>query len=710
MSDRLRINRREFLQVLGAGSAGLTLGVFRLAPALAQDGSQVFKPNEFLSIDSDGTVTLWVARSEMGQGARTTVPMMVAEQLEADWEKIRIMPAVAHPSKYGSMSTGGSTTVRRGWEPLCKAGAAAREMLISAAAQIWAVDRAGCKAENGMVIHVPSGRKLGYGELAATAANLPVPAEVKLKDPKDYKIVGKQKMRLDTPEKLTGKAVFGFDFMLPGLAIAVIARPPVLGGKVKRWDDQAAGAIQGVKQVIEVSHGLAVVADSTWAALQGREKLVVEWDEGENAKLDSAAIRQYFIEKSKEPGKSARSEGDVAAALQTAVKRIEAQYEVPFISHSPMEPMNCVADVRSDRVEIWAPTQNPQSVQSMASELTGVAMEQVFVNTTLMGGGFGRRLMADYAEEAVELSKLLQAPVKVVWTREDDLQHGYFRPGSFHVLEGAVDAQNQPVVWKHRIAAPSISGQLYPQQPPRGNPDLVDGAAQLPYRISNLLVDYVMANTALPITWLRSVYNSANAFVNESFLDELAHAAGQDPLAFRLSLLPPDHRLRGVLQLAAEKAGWSEKLPRGKGRGIACHACFGSYAAHVAEVTVTRDGRLTLDRFLCAIDCGQAVHPEGIRQQMEGGVIFSLSVAMREAITVQNGGVVQQNFDTYEPLRIHEIPARIEVYIAENNLPPGGVGEPGVPPVAPALCNAIFAACGVRVRRLPVSENDLRWS
>lgn len=709
MSDRLRINRREFLQVMGAGSAGLTLGVFRLTPGLAQDGSQVFKPNEFLSIDSDGTVTIWVARSEMGQGARTTVPMMVAEQLEADWEKIRIMPALAHPSKYGSMSTGGSTTVRRGWEPLCKAGATAREMLISAAAQIWAVDRATCQAEKGMVIHVPSGRKLGYGELAATAATLPVPAEVKLKDPKDYKIVGKPRARLDTPDKLAGKAIFGFDFMLPGLAIAVIARPPVLGGTVKSWDASAAKQIAGVKDVVQVPHGIAIVANSTWAAMQGREKLVVEWDDGQNAELDSAAIRQFFIDKSQEQGTPVRTEGDVQAALDGAEKRITAHYELPFLAHAPIEPMNCTADVKSDQVEIWAPTQNPQAVQNMAAEVTGLPLEKVFVHTLLSGGGFGRRLMADYAEEAVRLSKLLQAPVKVVWSREDDMQHGYYRPASYHLLEGAVDSQHQATVWKHRVVGPSISGQLNPNQPPRSTPDLVDGAAQVPYQISNILIDYVMANTMVPVMWWRSVYNSQTAFANESFIDELAHAAGADPLMFRLALLPPENRLRGALQLAAEKSGWGSRLSSGQGRGIACHACFGGFAAHVAEVTVTPDGRLTVDRMVCAIDCGQVINPDGVRQQMEGAIIFSLSAAMRGAITIDKGGVVQENFDTYEPLRIHEIP-RIEVYISENNLPPGGVGEPGVPPVAPALCNAIFAACGVRVRKLPVSENDLRWS
>jgi len=709
MTEKTGLRRREFLQVLGAGSAGLVLGVIRPAPLAGQEGAFIFKPNEYLAIDRQGRVTIWVARSEMGQGARTAVPMMVAEELEADWEKITVVPALAHPTKYGSMSTGGSTTVRRGWEPLRRAGAAAREMLITAAAQYWGVDRTTCKAQSGAVLHVPSGRKLDYGDLVTTASKLPVPQDVPLKDPSTYRIVGSKRARLDTPEKLTGKAVYGIDFTLPGLPVAVIARSPVFGGRFRSCDATAALQVKGVQRVVRLPGGVAVVADNTWAALQGRERLTVEWEEGEEAGLNSAAIHDYFVRQGSQEGQVVRAEGDFAAAAAAAATRLEAEYSVPFIAHAPMEPMNCTADVRADRVEIWAPMQNPQGAQEAVARITGLPLDKVFVNTLLLGGGFGRRLMNDYVEEAVHLSKAIGGPVKVVWSREDDMRHGFFRPASLHRVTGLLDADKEPAGWRHRIIAPSISAQLFGGGAGSGRPDAVDGAAQIPYQFGAVHIDYVMANTAVPVTWWRSVYNSQNAFVNECFLDEMAHAAGADPVQFRLALLPADSRLRAVLQLAADKSEWGKPLPPGRGRGIACHSCFGSYAAHCAEVEVDESGRLTVKRYVCAIDCGQAVNPDGVRAQMEGGVIFALSAAMRGEITIEKGGVVQGNFDTYEPLRINESP-EIAVHIVPNHLPPGGVGEPGVPTVAPALCNAIFAATGIRVRRLPVSSTALKRS
>jgi isoquinoline 1-oxidoreductase beta subunit len=580
-------------------------------------------------------------------------------------------------------------------------------MLISAAAQIWGVDRATCRAEQGAVIHVPSGRKLGYGELVETAAKLPVPSEVPLKDPAAYKIVGTEKARLDSPEKLRGKAIFGMDFTLPGLPVAVIARSPVLGGKLKHYDAAAALQVKGVLKVVTIPSGVAVVATNTWSALQGREKLIIEWDEGENRTLSSAGVTDYFREKSRLAGVVVRDEGDFAAAAVTAATRLDAEYSVPFIAHAPMEPLNCTAHVQSDRVEIWATSQSPQDAQEMAARITGLPLEKVAVHTLLMGGGFGRRHMNDEVAEAVHLSKTIGGPVKVVWSREDDLQHGFYRPASYHRVTGLLDGEKKPAGWQHHIVAPSISVQLFGAADESEEPDAVDGAAQIPYRFGPVRISNVMANTAVPVTWWRSVYNSQHAFVNESFLDEMAHAAGADPLQFRLDLLAEDSRLRGVLQLAAEKSDWGKPLPAGRGRGIACHACFGGHVAQAAEVSVGRDGRLKLDRFVCAIDCGQVVHPDGVRQQMEGAIIYALSAALRGEITVEKGRIVQSNFDRYEPLRINETPA-IEVHLVESHLPPGGVGEPGIPPAAPALCNAIFAASGVRVRQLPVSSVSLQ--
>lgn len=705
MAEKMTLRRREFLQVLGAGSAGLVLGVMRPMCTSGRHESTRFQPNPFLAIDREGQITIWVARSELGQGARTAVPMMIAEELAADWNRITVVPAIAHPDRYGSMQTGGSTTVRAGWKRLCGAGAAAREMLISAAAESWQVDRSSCRAEAGWVVHLPSGRKQAYGDLVEAAARQPVPAQVPLKDPAAYQIVGTNRARLDTPDKLSGKAIFGMDFTLPGLPVAVIARPPAPGAKRVRYDPAAALQVRGVQRVVEIPGGVAVVAATTWAAMQGREKLVVEWDSGSAQALDSAAIEAYFRKQGAAPGRMVRREGHFATAAAAAT-RLEAEYHLPFVPHAAMEPMNCTADLRAGEVEIWAPLQSPQDAQELAARITGLPLDKVVVHTLLIGGGFGRRLMNDHVEEALHLSKALGGPVKVVWSREDDMRHDFYRPASYHRLTGLLDRGRQAIGWRHRIVAPSITAQLFGEEDGE-DIDAVDGAAQLPYRMPHVEIDYVMANTEVPITWWRSVYNSQHAFVNESFLDEMAHAAGADPLQFRLDLLPAASRLRGVLQLAADKAGWGSPLPAGQGRGIACHACFGSFVACVAEVAVDGAGRPAVQRYVCAVDCGQVLHPAGVRQQIESAVIFGLSATLRGEITLEQGQVVQSNFDGIEPLRINEAPA-IEVHLVESHLAPGGIGEPGLPPVAPALGNALFAACGVRVRRLPVSTTPLR--
>ncbi len=711
--------RRDFIKVVSVAGGGLILGFYLPSKeellATEPVPATAFAPNAWLRIDLDGSVTVTVAKSEMGQGVRTSLPMLLAEELEADWSKIRIEPALADP-KYGDMTTGGSTSVRKSWLPLRKAGATPREMLISAAAQTWGVERATCRAEQGAVIHVPSGRSLTYGQLVETAAKLPVPAlnhdasgpaDVPLKDTKDFRIIGKSAARLDTPEKLDGKAVFGLDVKVPGMLVATVARCPVFGGKVKSFDATKAMAVKGVRHVAQVPSGVAVVADSTWAAMQGREALAITWDEGPSAGLDSAGIRKMFEESAKKTGMVARSEGDAAGALAAAAKKLEAIYEFPFLAHATMEPMNCVADVRKDGAEIWAPTQSPQWAQGDVAKLLGLPEEKVKVHTTLLGGGFGRRAMPDFVVEAAHVSKAAGAPVKVVWTREDDMQHDFYRPASYHRVGAGIDSSGRLVAWTHRLVAPSVIAQVFGIQPKAGEADAVDGAAQLPYSVPNLLVDYVMVNTAVPVGWWRSVYNSQNPFVNECFLDEVAAAAGKDPYELRRQLLPEGSRLRGVLELAATKAGWGKPLPAGHARGIAGHFSFGSYIAQVAEVSVEASGKVKVHRVVCAVDCGRVVNPDTIEAQMESGIVYGLTAALKGAITIEKGRAQQNNFHDYQMLRMDEMPF-VEVHIQPSKEAPGGVGEPGTPPIAPAVANAIFAATGKRIRRLPILGEDPR--
>lgn len=711
MSKNSTLTRRDFIKVVSVTGGGLVLGFYlpSKGESLTAEPSSgnIFEPNAWLKIDTNGITTITVARSEMGQGPRTALPMIVAEELEADWEKVRLEFALAHPKNYGDMTTGGSTSVRNSWDTLRKAGATAREMLISAAAQTWNVDSASCRAEKGGVIHMSSERRLNYGKLVEAAAKLPVPTEAPLKDPKDFRLLGKNIPRLDTPEKVYGSAIFGIDMKVPGMLIAMVEHSPVFGGKVKSFDDKKALAIKGVRKIVEIPNGVAVVADSTYAAMQGRDALSVTWDEGPNAALSSESIHKMFEEKSKQEAKTIRNDGDLNTALAAAAKKIEATYEVPFLAHAPMEPMNCVADVRSDGAEIWAPTQAPQWAQSSVAEAVKLSPDKIKVHTTLLGGAFGRRTMPDIPVEAAHISKAVGAPVKLVWTREDDMHHDFYRPASYHSLVAAIDKNNELAAWKHQVVAPSISGQLYGGES-SDRPDAVDGAAQLPYRIPNILIDYVKANTAVPIGWWRSVYHSQHAFVNESFMDEIAVAAGVDPYELRRRLLPEGSRLRGVLELVAVKAHWGQSPAPGRSRGIACHSCFGSYFAHVAEVSVdATTGKVRVHKIVCALDCGPIVHPDIIHSQVEGAVVLGLSAALRGEITIAKGRVEQSNFDDYPLLTFDEMPD-VEVHIVPSTDKQGGIGEPGLPPVAPAVCNAIFAATGKRIRRLPIRAEDLK--
>jgi isoquinoline 1-oxidoreductase beta subunit len=710
MNPAVSITRRDFLRVAATAGGGFVLALHLpwqddpSATALA--ASAPFEPNAWLCIDPDGAVTITVARSELGQGVRTSLAMIVAEELDADWSTVRVAPAVADP-KYGNMTTAGSSSVRGSWERLRRAGATARAMLVEAAARSWSVPATECRTENSAVLHEPSGRRLSYGELAAAAAQIPVPEDAPLRDPKTFRLVGRSLPRLDAPSKIDGSARFGVDVREPGTLVAMVERCPVFGGKLQSFDGRRALAVPGVRHVVEVPSGVAVVGDDTWAVQRGRAALTVTWDEGPNAGLDSAAIRRMLEEKSREPGHVARQEGDAAAALAAAARRVEAVYELPFLSHAPLEPQNCIAAWKDGGLEIVAPTQAPQLVQRFVAPEFGLAPEQVRVHTTLAGGAFGRRLLWDYAAEAAHVAKAVGARIQVLWTREDDVQHDYYRPTSLHRLAAGIDAGGQVIAWSHRLVGPSIMGQLWPEAEDPDGPDAVDGAAQIAYRIPNVLVDYVMANTPVPVGWWRSVYHSQNAFANECFLDEIAVALGADACELRRRLLPEGSRLRRTLDLAAEKSGWSAPPPRGRFRGIACHESFHSTAAEVVEASVDDLGRVRVHRVVCAADAGIVVHPDGLAAQVEGAIALGLGAALHGEITIARGRVHQSNFDDYGILAFDAMP-EIEVHTVPSGEAPTGIGEPPLPPLAPALCNAVFAATGRRVRRLPIRAEELR--
>jgi isoquinoline 1-oxidoreductase beta subunit len=709
MSVSARMSRRDFLEATTAAGAGLMIGFHLPASGRSRSAGAAapFAPNAWVRIGPDDRVQLLVDRSEMGQGVATALPMLLAEELEADWTKIEIAFAPAAPEYanplFGIQGTGGSTSVRAAWTPLRKAGAAAREMLIAAAALTWGVPASECRAERGAVRHPSSGRHLSYGKLATRAAALPVPKDPPLKDPKDWKILGTRVPRLDTPAKVDGSAQFGIDVKVPGMFVAVVARCPVPGGKLATFDAAAARAVPGVRHVVPISSGVAVVADGYWPAKKGRDGLRLTWDEGPTAAVSSAAIAQLFAERSEQPGAVARHDGgDPDAALAAAVQRRDAVYELPFLAHATMEPMNCTAHVRGDGVDIWVPTQFQTGAQQLGAKIGGVPPERVRVHTTYLGGGFGRRFELDFVQEALETSKAVGAPVKVIWSREDDVQHDVYRPACRHRLRAGLDASGRPAVWTHRIVAPSILARVFPNRVKDGlDPEAVEGAAEMPYAVPAVHVDYVLADTGIPVGFWRSVNNSFNAFAVESFVDELAHAAGRDPYEYRRALLANQPRHRGVLELAAERAGWGAPLPAGRARGIAVWKSFESYVAQVAEVSLDADGTPRVHRVVCAVDCGPVVNPDTVAAQMESGIVYGLTAALWGEITIARGRAVQSNFHDYRMLRLAEMP-RVEVHIVASSDAQGGVGEPGTPPIAPAVANALFALTGKRIRRLPI--------
>ena len=717
--------RRQFLKVGAAAGGGLVIG-FHL-PGVAEAAEGPAKLNAYVRIGADSKVTFVCGQVEMGQGVHNGLAMLLAEELEVDLKNLRIEqggidPAFGNPRYIGFkavggfQATGGSSSIRNFGNKVRHAGAAARFMLISVGAERMQVLRSECIAENGHVVHKPSGRKVIYGAIASDAARQVAPDEPALKQPSEFKVIGKSTLRHDIPLKVTGRAVYGLDVKRPGMLIATVARCPVFGGKVKSFNAESSLRVPGVRKVVQISSGVAVVADSFWAAKKGRDALEVAWDEGPLAKVSSADMYSQWAALAKGPTAAERLKtGDVAAALAGGAKRVEAAYELPFLAHACMEPMNATAHFKGDSCEIWAPTQAQSWNQHAVAQATGLPPKAVTVHTTYLGGGFGRRLESDYVVEAAETSRAAgNVPVKVVWTRDDDLQHDFYRPASHNVLQAALGADGMPTAWRHRIVGTSILQYFktfgHFLRKDGHDPTSTQGAGDyFPYDIPNVLVDYVNNNQGVPSGFWRSVGNTQNGFILESFVDELAHAAGKDPYQYRRQLFDKPHaaRLRGVLDLAAEKAGWGKPLPSGVHRGIAAHFAYGGYCAQVAEVSVARDGKVKVHRVVAAIDSGWVVNPDTVAAQIEGAIYYGLNAALYGEITIRNGRVEQRNFNDYKMARMDEMP-KVEVHILEGKGEQGGAGEPGTNPIAPAVCNAIFAATGKRIRKLPIKPEMLR--
>jgi isoquinoline 1-oxidoreductase beta subunit len=716
-----RSTRRDFLKVAGtAGAVALTIGfdwsgptrrAFAVAP-----GPAAFTPNAFLRVGADNSVTVIAKHVEMGQGAYTGLATIVAEELDADWTLVRVESAPADAKRYANLAfgtlqgTGGSSAMANSWMQLREAGGRARAMLLAAAAKQWKVPVAELSADQGVVYHKASNRKASFGTLVAVAATLPVPETVQLKDPKDFKLIGRSAPRVDATAKSDGTAQFTLDVALPGMLVALLKRPPLFGSTVKSFDAAAAAAVPGVVKVVAVPRGVAVVAKNFWAAKQGRDALTVEWDESRAEKRSSTTLMEEYRRLADQPAVSARKQGDAARAIHDAAHKLSANYEFPYLAHAPMEPLDAVVKLTPSTCEIWAGDQFQTIDQSNAAHTAGLDPQQVSIHTLYAGGSFGRRanVGSDYIVEAVSIAKAYGAdgtPIKLQWTREDDIHGGLYRPMYFHKLDASLSANGELTGWRHVIVGQSImAGGPFAVMIKDGiDPTSVEGAANVAYDIPNIEVNLATTEVGVPVLWWRVVGSSHTAFAVEAFIDEVAHAAGQDGFTFRRKLLDKNPRMKAVLELAADKAGWGTPLPPGKGRGIAVAEAFKSFVAQVAEVSVDKDGQVKVDRVVCAVDCGTPINPDIIAAQMEGGIGFGLGAALYGAITLKDGRIEQDNFNSYRVLRINEMP-KVEVHIMPSTEPPTGVGEPGVAPVGPAVANAIFAATGKRHRVLPFSK------
>ncbi|MGH8747313.1 MAG: molybdopterin cofactor-binding domain-containing protein [Burkholderiales bacterium] len=703
MSALKNPSRRTFLKSGATAGGGLVIG-FALPEAMAKLGVTTSMPNAWIRIASNNTVTILCARSEMGQGVYTAMPTLVAEELEVELHKIKI--DIAPPgevyinSMLGAQLTGGSTSVRDGWDKLRIAGAQARSMLVQAAADKWGVDPSKCRAHDAMV-RGPGGKRATYGQLAEAASKLTPPKEVKLKDPSEFRYVGKPLHRLDTAHKIRGKTEYGIDVRLPGMLYASLAQCPVIGGKVVSFDAENAKSMPGVKHVVQIADGVAVVADSWWRAKTARDTLKIQWDEGPNKALSTESVFAGLAEAMSNPGAQILKQGDVDAAMKTAAKTLEATYEMPFLSHSPMEPMNYTADVRKDSALLIGAIQFQQAALGISAAITGLKPDQITVRTTFLGGGFGRRIDLDYMAQAVEISKAIGAPVKLVWTREDDMTHDFYRPAALYNVASALDGEGKPVALRLKMSSPSVTARLFPPVVQDGIDPFITEAIMVPYDIPNQLVGTVIHDTGLRVGYWRSVSHALNIFANESFVDEMAAAAGKDPYEFRRSLLEKKPRFTHVLELAARESGWGKPLPKGRARGIAVMEGYGTYQAQVAEVSL-EDGKIKVHRVVVAADMGRMVNPNIVRQQLDGSVVFGLTALLYGDITLKDGRVQQTNFDQYLMVRMPECP-KIETHLVKSDEKPGGIGEPATAVIGPAVANALFALTGKRLRKMPFS-------